>query len=259
MPDALRLAIGTLTRFPVPAPGRVDRRTAAGAMLLAPVVGALMALIVGLAAQALRDHASVAAPSALLAALAIAALAYLDRGLHLDGLADTADALGSGRPPDEALAIARRSDIGPFGVATIVLVLLIQVLAYAGLVDGGHAAFTLVVAVGTSRLALVLACLRGVPAARGDGLGAAVAGSVPVWASVLTILAWIAACCGAAAWLAPDLVTATLTSVVGALVVATGVLAVSIRRLGGITGDVLGASIELALSTALVILVAVPA
>ena len=57
----------------------------------------------------------------------------LSRAIHLDGLADTADGLGSGRPPADALAIMRQSDVGPFGVATLVLTLLIQVSALATL------------------------------------------------------------------------------------------------------------------------------
>ncbi|MCX6433407.1 MAG: adenosylcobinamide-GDP ribazoletransferase, partial [Actinobacteria bacterium] len=127
MPDALRLAIGTLTRLPVPVPRTVDARVARGAMLLAPLVGALLAVVVGGVAQLLQPRVSAAAGPLVLSALAIATIAYVTRGLHLDGLADTADALGSGRPANEALDIARRSDIGPFGVVTIVLVLLVQV------------------------------------------------------------------------------------------------------------------------------------
>ncbi|MYV40156.1 adenosylcobinamide-GDP ribazoletransferase, partial [Streptomyces sp. SID1328] len=70
----------------------------------------------------------------LLAAVASAAVpAALTRGLHLDGLADTADGLGSGKPAEQALAIMKRSDIGPFGVLTLVLTLLAQVAALAGL------------------------------------------------------------------------------------------------------------------------------
>ena len=61
----------------------------------------------------------------------MAALALLTRGLHLDGLADLADGLGSGQPAATALDIMRRSDIGPFGTVTLVLVLLTQVAALA--------------------------------------------------------------------------------------------------------------------------------
>ncbi|NEC49139.1 adenosylcobinamide-GDP ribazoletransferase, partial [Actinospica acidiphila] len=65
--------------------------------------------------------------------------AALTRGLHLDGLADTADGLGSGRPAEDALRIMKQSDVGPFGVLTLVLVLLVQVAALAQAYGGSWA------------------------------------------------------------------------------------------------------------------------
>ena len=257
MPDALRLAIGTLTRLPVPHPRTVDARAARGAMLMAPIVGVLIALVIGGIVQLLASHVSPAFGPLILAALAIAAMAYLTRGLHLDGLADTADALGSGRPAAQALDIARRSDIGPFGVVAIVLVLLVQVVAYAGVISIGAAIIGLVIASGTGRLAITLACVRGVPAARPDGLGATVAGSVPPAAFVVVAVAWTAACAAAASVTAIHPLTA-VAAVLGSLIVGAVVVRIAIRRLGGITGDVLGATMELATTSALVILVLLP-
>ncbi len=257
MPDSLRLAVGTLTRIPVPAPRTVDRRVAGRAMLLAPLVGLLLALAVGVPAQVLVNLTPVG--GLLGAALAIAALAWLTRALHLDGLADTADALGSGRPAQDALAIARRSDIGPFGVVVLVLVLLVQVAALADLLDTGAGAGSLVVAVVTGRLALTLACLRGIPAARPDGLGAVVAGSVPRAGGLAVALAWLAiavASVGREHGLGAGL--ATGGAVIGGLLAATVLVRIARRRLGGITGDVLGATAEITTATVLVILVAVP-
>src|SRR6202012_5273031 len=69
--------------------------------------------------------------SLVAAVLAVGSLAVLSRGLHLDGLADLADGLGSRRPPAEAPALMRKSDNGPCGVVTLVLTLLIQVAALA--------------------------------------------------------------------------------------------------------------------------------
>ena len=257
MPDALRLAIGTLTRLPVPAPRRVDRRVAAAAMLLAPLVGVVLGLAIGGLAQLIAPRLASASGALLVSALAVSATAYATRGLHLDGLADTADALGSGRPPAQALEIARRSDIGPFGVVTIVLVLLVQVVAYAGLVADGRGAFALAVGLGSGRLGLVVACTRGVPAARTDGLGAAVAGSVPRWATTSAALAWLAVAVAVAAVLGTGAV-ATGLAVVGGLAVAVLCTLLAVRRLGGITGDVLGFTVEMATLAALVILVAIP-
>lgn len=258
MPDALRLVVGTLTRIPVPPPRRVDRRTAAWAMAMAPLVAVVLALVLGLAVQALAAAVPGSVSPLLLSALTVTAIAFVTRGLHLDGLADTADALGSGRPAAQALEIARRSDIGPFGVVTIALVLMLQVAAFAGIVADGWAGAGLVIALGTSRLAIVLSCARGVPAARHDGLGATVAGTVPRSVVAIEIVAWIAICAWLGATTQPSHAVAGAAAVVGGLVVAGLVVVTGIRRLGGITGDVLGAAVELALVASLVILVAVP-
>jgi adenosylcobinamide-GDP ribazoletransferase len=257
MPDALRLALGTLTRFPVPPPRRVDPGTARGAMLLAPLVGLVLAVVVGVPAALLADRT--AAGALLPAALAVAVLAWLTRALHLDGLADTADALGSGRPAAEALAIARRSDIGPFGVVTLVLVLLVEVVALAALLAVGTGATGLAVALVTGRLAITAACARGIRAARADGLGATVAGTVPRSAVAAEAAAWLAlaAVIGGLRG-GPGATAATLAAMAGGLVVGALLVRTAGRRLGGITGDVLGATTELATATTMVILVVLP-
>ena len=72
----------------------------------------------------------------------------------------------------------RRSDVGPFGVVTLLLVLLLQVAALQALLSRGQGAAAVVTALVVSRLVLPLICSRGVPAARTDGLGSTVAGSV---------------------------------------------------------------------------------
>ncbi|MDD2857663.1 MAG: adenosylcobinamide-GDP ribazoletransferase [Candidatus Nanopelagicales bacterium] len=243
MPDALRLAIGTFTRLPVAPPRLITRATAGQAMALAPAIGVVLALVCGLplllAGGLLRQL--------LLATICVALLAWVTRALHLDGLADTADALGSGRPADQALAIARRSDIGPFGVVALVLALLLQVIALAACADGMRGLLALIAAVLTSRVALTWSCIRAWPAARPDGLGATVAGSLPLvvpilWSVVLAILA--TAFLGIAGGIAAALGVAA----------AILVLVVCRRRLGGVTGDVLGAVIEVSMTVALVAL-----
>ncbi|MDO9484544.1 MAG: adenosylcobinamide-GDP ribazoletransferase [Actinomycetota bacterium] len=243
MPDALRLAIGTLTRLPVPAPTALTRRSTAWAMSLAPVIGAALALLCGL--PLLIDATPVSA--LLLAALSIALLAFATRGLHLDGLADTADALGSGKPAAQALAIARKSDIGPFGVITLVLNLLLQIVSLAVCLTLGDGLLALLLAVVVGRICLSGACTGLWLAARTDGLGANVAGSVPIavpviWSLVFAITAFLA------------LGGAGLASTLLALAVAQVVLVIAKRRLGGITGDVLGAVIECSTTTVLITL-----
>jgi len=126
MSDALRLAIGTLTRMPVPAPRNIDRRIAGTAMSFAPLVGLLLALVCGLPLLIAHDRPFI---GVLLSVVSFTLLAWATRAIHLDGLADTADALGSGKPTEQALEIARKSDIGPFGVLALIFTLLIGIIA----------------------------------------------------------------------------------------------------------------------------------
>jgi adenosylcobinamide-GDP ribazoletransferase len=232
----IRLALTTLTVLPVRA-GRVDRATAAVAMSVAPVVGLLLGVVLALLLTALREAG---APALVAGAVTVAAGALLTRGLHLDGLADTVDALGSYRSGDAALEIMKKPDIGPFGVAAIALVLLVQAAA------AGPAA--VVLAWTTGRLGITLACRRGVPAARPDGLGALVAGTVPV-----PVAAGLAAAVAAGAvWAVPGRPWQGPATVAVALLVVLVLLRHTVRRFGGVTGDVLGAAAEVATTVTLV-------
>jgi adenosylcobinamide-GDP ribazoletransferase len=247
LPDGLRLAVTLLTAIPLNAKrGGVrtpSRRAAGRAMAWAPVVGAVL----GAATAAVLELAGrLGHTGPLLAAvLAVAALALLTRGLHLDGLADLADGLGSGQPASRALEIMKRSDIGPFGVVTLVLTLAVQVAALAQAQALGRGVPAVICAVTASRLALTWACRRGVPAARASGLGAMVAGTVrPVVALTVTAAGLACAyafgaifCIAAAAGLAASL----------------GLTALAVRRLGGITGDVLGALVEVTTAVSLLV------
>ena len=128
-----RLAVTLLTAIPLRSRGGEPYPDSAwrSAMAWAPAVGLLLG---GAAAGVLWLFTRPMDSGPLLAAaLAVAALALLTRGMHLDGLADLADGLGSGKPAAAALAVMKRSDIGPFGVVTVVLTLLVQVAALARL------------------------------------------------------------------------------------------------------------------------------
>jgi adenosylcobinamide-GDP ribazoletransferase len=240
---------------PVPAP--LAPAVVAAAMAWAPAVGLLLGVIAAAILLAV-DHPLGAGPLTG-AVLAVATLALLSRGLHLDGLADLADGLGSGKPAPAALAVMRRSDIGPAGTVTLVLTLFLQVaaLGHAESAGAGRGAAALIAAVVTGRLALTWACRRGVAAARPDGLGALVAGSVSPVIPALTTLAALAAAVAAV------VVSATVTGEpLGwtlPLAVAAGLGAAfvlerhAVRRLGGITGDVLGALAEVAATVTLLV------
>ncbi|MFD5742706.1 adenosylcobinamide-GDP ribazoletransferase [Streptomyces massasporeus] len=250
--DGLRFAFGTLTVIPVRVT-RWDREAARGGMLCAPLAG----LAVGAAAAGLGLVLLFLGAGAPLAAVATVAVpAALTRGLHLDGLADTADGLGSGKPAEDALRIMKQSDIGPFGVITLVLVLLAQVAALAQAYDASWArgACAAVVSAIVARLALTLAARAGVPAARPEGLGAAVAGVVPLRGAAVAAVAVAGAAAAAGALLGPyDMIRAVL-AVVLSLAAAEALLRHCTRRLGGVTGDVFGGLAETAATTALVVL-----
>ena len=109
----------------------------------------------------------------------MAVLALLTRGLHLDGLADTADGLGPLRDRERALEVMRSGDVGPFGVATLVLTLLLQVACAAALLAADDGWLALWAAVVVARLAMARTGLPGVAVAAGSSLGRAVAGTVP--------------------------------------------------------------------------------
>ena len=248
----LRFAFGTLTVLPVRVT-RWDRETARAGMLCAPVAGLAVGVLAALPGSLLLWGGA----GPLLAAVASAAVpAALTRGLHLDGLADTADGLGSGKPADNALRIMKQSDIGPFGVITLLFVLLAQVAVLQQLYARGwaHGAVAAVVSGVVARLALTLASRRGVPAARPEGLGAAVASTVPVAGALAAGVAVVAVCAGAGALFGGYGALRHGLAAVAASVVAELLLRHCVRRFGGVTGDVFGALAETAATAALVCL-----
>jgi adenosylcobinamide-GDP ribazoletransferase len=239
-PAALSLAMGTFTALPVPPPSHVDRKVAGTAMALAPAAGGLLA-VPAVAVVAAGRWLSV--PELLPAVLAVGLLAFMTRGLHLDGLADTADGLAASYDRSRALHVMRRGDTGPAGTATLVLVLLTQVAALAAATAHGHGPLAIAVAVVTGRGVVSLTCVRGVPAARPEGLGATVAGSVavPAAAGITVAVAGIAAL---AATVLPGPWWPGPAGVAAGYGVAALLLRRAVRRLGGVTGDVMGACVE---------------
>lgn len=235
--DSLRLALTTLTVLPLRGPRDLQRARAA--MAFAPLVGALLGLAVWAAAWPLHGPVK----GAVMAGL----IALLTRGMHLDGLADTVDALGSYRGRERALEIMRSPEVGPFGVASIVVVLLIQALTL-----GGLDLIALVLALAVGRLAATIGCQRGVPAARADGLGAFVSGTttLPLISAYFVVLGVVAGLT-VHPWKGP-------ATVVAAIGVTYLLRRHATRRLGGITGDVLGFMIEAATLTMLIGLSQIP-
>lgn len=250
--DGVRFAFGTLTVLPARIT-RWDRPAARAGMACAPLAGLVVGLLAAVPGVLLLQFGG---GPLLAAALTVAVPAALTRGLHLDGLADTADGLGSAKPADDALRIMKQSDIGPFGVVTLVLALLVQAAALAeayadGWLRGALAAVTAAVA---ARLAMTLASREGVPAARPEGLGAAVAGVVPRAAAGAVSAAVVLLAAAAALPVGLPAAARAACAVLAALLVAELLLRRCVRRFGGVTGDVFGALAEVSATTALVVL-----
>lgn len=245
MSRGLRLAVSWLTVLPVGTPVEMDRTIAGQALYWAPLVGAGLGLLVAGLLSALHALDT----PALLAGLAgVAAPAGLTRGIHLDGLADTADGLGCFGGPRRALEVMREGTTGPFGVATLVLVLTAQAAALGTLTETGRWV-AVVLAMAAGRAAFSWCARVGVPPARPAGLGALVADSqppaVPVAWSVVLLAGGLMAVPGRP-WQGPLAVT------LAALVVLI-LSAHTHRRFGGLTGDVLGAATELTTTVILTI------
>jgi adenosylcobinamide-GDP ribazoletransferase len=237
--DGWLLATGTLTAVRVPPPSRVDRAVAGTAMVLAPLAALPLAVAAGLVVW-LADLVDL--PALATAYVVLLALALGTRAFHWDGLADTADGLTASYSPERSLEVMRTGPVGPAGVVAVVLVSGLQAAGMAAVVRHEHAWWAVALLVCASRSALALSCVRGVPAARTDGLGATHIGAVPVIGAIATLL--VAA---AAAALAGHALGSAVPTLVGLLVMVAVVVALlvrCVRRLGGITGDVLGAAVE---------------
>ena len=229
-------------RWPTAAPGEPDGMAAlARALRCAPLVGAL----VGAAgATVLALAGMLGLPPLAAAGLALAATFAITGGLHEDGLADVADGFGGGQDTARKLAIMRDSYVGSYGVAAIVLSLLLRAGALTALAAVPGGALALIGAHALGRAAM-LPVMRGLPPARADGLGHG-AGR-PTRAAVGTAL-------GLGAGVAL-LTLGPLAGLVGLLVGAllTGVVArLAVRQVRGYTGDVLGA-VEQTVETAVLL------
>lgn len=266
--EGLRLAVGTFTRIPS---GRVTitPATARTALLLAPLAVVPMALqvvLVGLTVE-------IGLPPLVAAGLVLAVLAYGSRGMHLDGLADTVDGLGAGWDRERALEVMRRGDVGPMGAVALVLVLLVQAAAIAALLGAGwRGALVVGAAVVASRAAAAVVCVRGQQASQGSSLGAAFVGTVPVVSALLLVLVVSAVLVAAVlpvalrqgvlddwgssggSWITARAPVVAAVAAPAGVWAATAVRDKATRVLGGVNGDVIGAGIEVALTTILVLL-----
>ncbi|WP_280396603.1 adenosylcobinamide-GDP ribazoletransferase [Nocardia carnea] len=230
----LRLTFSWLTVLPVRGPDEVDRTAATRAIALAPIAG----LTLGLVAAAVLWLLAPAGAAAGFASVAV--LALLTRGMHLDGLADTFDGLGVYGPPERAREVMKSGGAGPFGVAAIVLATGIQAGAFTILAGSGHW-YAVIVAVALGRVAVVAACRRGIEPAPDTRFGALVAGTQ----SRATVTVWGALAASAAIFVVPGLAWSGPLVAVLALLIAVRLADHGVQRIGGLSGDLLGAAVEL--------------
>ncbi|MDV8024023.1 adenosylcobinamide-GDP ribazoletransferase [Rhodococcus sp. IEGM 1330] len=234
--EGLVLAFSWLTVLPVRGPADVDRDSAGRAIAWAPLVG----LALGGVASAILWVTTAAGLSPVLGGLiCVAAAALLTRGMHLDGLADTADGLGCYGPPERAREVMKSGSAGPFGVAALVLILGIQA-ASVGQLAQLHMWWAIVFVSVIGRVSAVLACRRGIDAAAPSGFGALVAGTQ----SSAAVALWVGAATAMSVYALPDRPWQGPLVVVTVLALAVVVARHCVRRFGGLSGDVLGAGIE---------------
>ena len=235
-------AVSFLTRIPL---GRLQLGAAdvARGALFFPLVGAAIGALVGLVAEGLDGILT----AFLAAGIAVAFEAFVTGAIHLDALADSADGLGV-PSRDRALEVMRDPSLGAFGVVALVLDVLLKVGAIASLTAPGSPVLPVLAAFALGRAApLALGLL--LPYARtGPGSGRALTNG-PLWAPFGGLLVAAATAGIAVGWSALILGAAAA----GVLLLVGGAAWV---RIGGVTGDVLGAGAELATTAALLAAVA---
>jgi adenosylcobinamide-GDP ribazoletransferase len=222
-----RAAVGLLTRVPS-RPGPETER----AIPWLPVVGVFIGGVVGLLYVALRDAITPLAA----AAVAVGAGALVTGGFHEDGLADTADAFGADLPRERRLEILKDPHHGTFGVLALAFTVAARLAAVAAL-DGWGALAALPAAHALSRVAPALQ-LWLLPPATPTGLGATYSEPVGRRAGMAAAAASVVASAGLlGVW--------SLPAVAIAILVAWTMGWLTLRKIGGITGDVLGATQQL--------------
>jgi len=230
----LATAFTLLTRLPVHRLSLPAAAKPADAVWAYPLVGAAVGALGG---GAYWLATALSAPPALAALWTLAVMTLATGALHDDGLADFADGI-AGTSKERSLAIMRDHHIGSYGVIALVLSLAIRATAIALTAESAAVAAALVAAGAVSRSSAVLV-MSALPPARPDGLSASVGRpSRAVAAAALGVAVVIS-------WLLLPFGTA-LIAIVTAAAAAITVGAIASARLGGQTGDVLGAAIVLA-------------
>ncbi len=242
------LAFSLLTVLPVHVEWSAEERPDIAGWF--PLVGVTLGLIAAgllLAAETIlgltgADPAGgLASVAWVLSIVIVIAWALATRLLHWDGLADTADGIGGAHDHEARRAIMSDSTTGAFGATAIVFVAFAQIASLALITGAPAPSYALLVAVPVlGRLSATFACWLGKPA-KPDGLGASVMGRPGIIGAAVTVA--VLGACGAMLF-ATTGVTG-LDWLFGGIVVAAAVPHLLARSVGGVTGDILGASVLL--------------
>lgn len=228
---AFLIAVQFLTRVPVPRLGALEDQEIGLSVAYYPLVG----LLLGAALAALGYAASLAspAPPTFIAALVLALWVFMTGGLHLDGLADTADAWACGGNRERMLAVMKDPNCGPAGVSAIVLVLLLKFAALTALIGAKQwGAIALAPMLGRTAAPILFATT---PYIRPGGLGSTMA------AHLVPEATWIAVGLTAAV----AFTFGSALAIVAALTVMILIRHAGMKKLDGTTGDLIGAAIML--------------
>ncbi|MBT3350101.1 MAG: adenosylcobinamide-GDP ribazoletransferase [Nitrospinaceae bacterium] len=245
MMGGLSTAIRTLTILP--APGEPGGKMASSLPWFPLVGGAIGSILLGLMIL-LEDLASGHWPGGAAAVVVVAGI-ILTGALHLDGLADWADGFGGGRDREKTLAIMKDSSTGAFGAVALISVLLLKWVALSRLADSGTQLWIIVACVISRTMMVELAVW--LPYARTEGgTGATIVEGAKKWHRYLVLLlalAILTAFAGAAG----------AQALVAGWLVCRGFGYLCLRRVGGVTGDLLGAGSEI-VETLILVLAALP-
>ncbi|MGB0632105.1 MAG: adenosylcobinamide-GDP ribazoletransferase [Alphaproteobacteria bacterium] len=223
-----------LTRFPAPGWPEAAERPLSSGMWAFPIAGVLVATVGG-AVYILCDLLEL--PATVAALFAVVALIVATGGLHEDGLADLADGIWGGATAERRLEIMSDSRIGAYGAIALIVSVAGRAAAIAAIGDPAFVLGALVAACAVSRAMMPLVMAFSQPA-KGDGLGAGV--GVPtagVWGGALLLAVVITLLAAPADWLGCLIAAALGAALIGWF---------AQRNLGGYTGDVLGASQQMA-------------
>jgi adenosylcobinamide-GDP ribazoletransferase len=242
--DDVGLALGLLTRLPIPQPADVGPDRLARAQRAFPLVGALVGVIVAIVDRCLL---AMDIPALGAAALALGAGAALTGAMHEDGLADVGDGFGGGRDRTTKLSIMRDSRLGTYGMIVLLVGFSAKMSALAAL-PAATIIPALVAAHALARAAIPVLAAN-MPFARDDGLGKSAGrpGMADVITAVMIALVIALVCLPAK------------TAVLAVVVTAAGATAIAVlawRQIGGVTGDVYGATEQVAETAVLIVLAA---